>query len=107
MKRLSIIKAISTALVLFVIAFAVISPLYAGELKSVTLKVDGMTCSLCVTAVKKALSRIEGVKAVRVSLEKKEAVVEYDEGKTNVQEMIKAVDGAGYKASVTGGGKVR
>jgi len=107
MKRLYITKAISAVLVLFVISFITAIPLYAGEAKSVTLKIEGMTCSLCVPAVKKALSRIEGVKAVQVSLEKKEAVVEYEEGKTDVQEMIKAVGGVGYKASVAGGGKVR
>ncbi|MBI5631993.1 MAG: cation transporter [Nitrospirae bacterium] len=100
-------KAISTALVLFVIAFVAANPLFAGETKSVTLKVEGMTCTLCPKMVKKALSGIEGVKAVQVSFEKKEAFVEYDEGKTNVQEMIKVVDGAGYKASVSTGGKAR
>lgn len=107
MKRLPIMKAISTALVLFVIAFAAAGPLFAGETKSVTLKVEGMTCSLCPKMVEKTLSRIEGVNSVQVSYEKKEAVVEYDAGKADVQKMIKAVDGAGYKASVTGGGKVR
>lgn len=85
MKRMYVMKAISAVLVLFVIAFATVSPLYAEEAKSVTLKVEGMTCSLCAPAVKKALSGIEGVKTVQVSFEKKEAVVEYDEGKTNVK----------------------
>ncbi len=101
MKRPYVVKAISAVLVLFVIAFTAAPPLYAGEVKSVTLKVEGMTCSLCAPAVKKALSRVEGVQAVQVSFEKKEASVEYDEGKTDVQAMIKAVDGVGYKATVS------
>lgn len=105
MKRLHITKAITAVLILFVIAFAAASPLYAGEVRSVTLKVEGMTCALCPKVVKKTLSGIEGVKAVRVSYEKKEAFVEYDAEKTDIQKMIKAVDGAGYEASVSGGGK--
>lgn len=99
MKRPYAMKAISALFALFVIAFVGASPLYAEEVKSVTLKVEGMTCSLCVPAVKKALSGVEGVKAVQVSFEKKEAVVEYDEGKADVQDMIKAVSMIGYKAT--------
>lgn len=105
MKKIPVVKAISTVLVLFIIAFIAASPLFAGETKSVTLKVEGMTCASCPSMVKKILYGIEGVKTVKVSLEKKEAYVEYDAGKADVQKMIKAVDGAGYKASVSGSGK--
>ena len=38
-----------------------------------TVKVKGMSCQHCVAAVTKALSEIEGVTDVKVSLEKGEA----------------------------------
>jgi copper chaperone len=38
-----------------------------------TIKIKGMTCGHCVMAVTKALGGIEGVKDVRVDLEKGEA----------------------------------
>lgn len=38
-----------------------------------TIKIKGMSCQHCVMAVTKALSSIEGIKEVRVDLEKGEA----------------------------------
>lgn len=76
------------------------SPVLAG---SVTLNVEGMTCSLCPQMVKKSLERTAGVQKAEVSYKKGEgkAVVEYDEKKTNPESLIKAIEKAGYKASVT------
>jgi copper chaperone len=39
-----------------------------------TIRITGMTCRHCVMAVTKALGGIEGIKEVRVELEKGEAV---------------------------------
>lgn len=39
------------------------------------------------------------MKKAEVSLEKKEAVVYFDEGKTDVNEMIEAVAKAGFRAA--------
>jgi copper chaperone len=41
-----------------------------------TIKVKGMTCNHCVMAVTKALSMVDGIKNVKVSLEAGEAVFE-------------------------------
>lgn len=73
-------------------------PAHSGEIKSVTLQIEGMTCRLCATAVKKSLSKVEGVKDARVSFKGKEAYVEYDEAETDLEEMLKAVEEAGYEA---------
>jgi copper chaperone len=40
------------------------------------IKVKGMTCNHCVMAVTKALSSVDGIKDVKVSLEAGEAVFE-------------------------------
>lgn len=72
----------------------------AGEIKTITLKVDGMTCTLCVPAVKKAIQRTDGVKKAEASYEKGEAVVEYDSDKTNPEEFIKVLEKIGYKAAL-------
>jgi len=78
--------------------FILTSIVLPAEIKSVTLKIEGMTCITCPPAVKKAISRIEGVRSVEVSLRKGVAYVQYEEGKTTVEEMIKAVEQIGYKA---------
>ncbi len=41
-----------------------------------TLKIDGMHCGNCTAAVTKALEAIDGISAVYVDLEKKEASFE-------------------------------
>ena len=64
-----------------------------------TIKVKGMSCQHCVQAVTQALSGIEGVENVKVSLSKGEA--SFEEAKpVNMQEVKKAVQEAGYTAEV-------
>lgn len=67
---------------------------------SVDLKVEGMTCRMCPRVVEKALERTEGVKEADVSYKDKVAVVEYDPDKTSPRGLIKAVEEAGYRATV-------
>ena len=70
------------------------------NMDKLTLNVTGMTCGHCQMSVAKALKDISGVKSAEVNLETNTAVVEYKLGKTTTGEMIKAVEEAGYKASV-------
>ena len=64
-------------------------------METLTLGVDGMSCGGCVLSVEKALGRVPGVKKVRVSLERKEAVVE-GEG-VDRERLRAAVEDAGYE----------
>lgn len=41
-----------------------------------TIKIKGMSCNHCVVAVNKALNEIEGIKDVKVDLQKGEATFE-------------------------------
>ncbi|WP_369798604.1 heavy-metal-associated domain-containing protein [Methanosarcina sp. WH1] len=63
------------------------------------MKVEGMSCGHCVMRVKKAIEGLEGVKKVDVSLENKQAVVEFDEGKTDVKKIKAVVQENGYEPS--------
>lgn len=62
------------------------------------LSIEGMSCMHCVRHVKEALEEIQGVMSVEVSLEEKNAVVEYDE-KVSLESMKAAVVEAGYEVS--------
>jgi copper chaperone len=62
-----------------------------------TLKIQGMTCNHCVMRVAKALKAVPGVQDAQVDLQKAEAVVTYDEGKTSQDKLTAAVTEAGYK----------
>lgn len=50
-------------------------PLMLLAKEEVIIEVAGMHCPLCTTAVKKALSRVEGVEKVKVLLETRKATV--------------------------------
>lgn len=68
--------------------------------KTVTLNVPGMTCSACPITVKKALMKVPGVANTDVSYEAKQAVVTFDDAKTNVETLTRATKDAGYPATV-------
>lgn len=63
---------------------------------NVTLKVEGMSCNHCKSAVEGALSKLSGVEKAVVDLEAKTATVTYDENKVNVDQMKEAVEDQGY-----------
>jgi len=67
---------------------------------SADLKVEGMTCRMCPRVVEKALERTEGVKEADVSYKNKVAIVEYDPDKISPEGLIKAIEEAGYRATV-------
>jgi mercuric ion binding protein len=69
-------------------------------MKSVTLTVPDMSCSTCPIQVKKVLSRVPGVSDASASLEKKEAVVTYDENKTDVEALLKATADIGFPSKL-------
>lgn len=70
-----------------------------AETKTVTLSVPGMDCATCPITVKKALDKVPGVSKVEASLEKKEAVVTFDDSKANLALLTKATADAGYPSS--------
>ena len=68
--------------------------------KTVTLSVPGMTCAACPITIKKALTDVDGVTDAEVSFDKKEAVVTFDDAKTDVSTLIEATTDAGYPSRV-------
>ena len=65
---------------------------------TVTLNIDGMTCGGCVKSVTKVLNDLDGVHSATVSLENKNAQVEFDEGKIQIVQLVEAVEDAGFDA---------
>ena len=62
-----------------------------------TIKVEGMSCGHCKMAVKKAAESVEGVQKADVDLQNRQVVVEYNEGKVNIEKVKAAIKEAGYK----------
>ena len=90
-------KALVNAVLAAMLAAASSAALAA---QTVTLSVPDMSCSTCPIQVKQALSKVPGVSAARASLAKKEAVVTYDESKTNAEALMKATADIGFPSTV-------
>ena len=65
-------------------------------MERLNLTIEGMSCDHCIRAVRGRLERTEGVKVDDVKIGS--AVVEYDPGKTNVDEIEEAIADEGYTA---------
>jgi periplasmic mercuric ion binding protein len=59
-------------------------------------KVEGMHCPLCTTAVKKAITQLNGVEKVSARLNTKEVTVIYDE-KVKIEDILNAIKTTSYE----------
>ena len=69
-------------------------------MKKQQFDVTGMTCSACSAHVEKAVSHVDGVESVAVSLLTNSMTVNYDENTTDASCIIGAVEKSGYGASL-------
>jgi periplasmic mercuric ion binding protein len=67
--------------------------------KTVTLSVPGMNCAACPITVKKALGNVDGVERVQVDLDKRQAIVLFDDAKTTIEALTDATRNAGYPST--------
>jgi Cu+-exporting ATPase len=63
------------------------------------LALEGMTCAACAARIEKKLNRLDGVEAA-VNFATEEAAVRYDAAEVAVDDLIAAVESAGYRARV-------
>ena len=74
--------------------FALCSVVFASNVS--LIKVEGMHCPLCTTAVKKAVKEVDGVEKVSVRLNTKEVTVTYND-KTNLKDILTAIKTTSYE----------
>ena len=70
--------------------------------KTVTLAIPTMDCPVCPITVKKALLQVTGVSQTEVDFKKRQAVVTYDDAKTNVAALTESTKNAGYPSTLVG-----
>ncbi len=61
------------------------------------LRISGMTCANCVTAVGRALEALDGVSSASVNLGTEKAFVSYDPRTVSLKDMKRAIERAGYQ----------
>jgi len=66
-------------------------PSAESAVKTVVIPVEGMACVACAASVKRALKAIDGVAAVEVNLEKRNAQVTYIPAKVTPDGLVAAI----------------
>ncbi len=67
-------------------------------METTTLKIEGMSCGGCVKSVTNVLTALPGVAKAEVSLEDKQARVEYEAGRVSIDDMKRVIVDAGFEA---------
>lgn len=70
-------------------------------MKKMHFDIQGMSCASCQAHVTKAVEMLEGTKNVNVNLLTNDMTVDIDENKVDSKKIIKAIENAGYGASIS------
>ena len=69
--------------------------------KQTSLQITGMTCATCAGTVERKLSQLRGVSKAAVNLASEKATVEYDPSQATENELVQAVEDAGYGVAIS------
>lgn len=79
------------------IAALLCAPQFAlAATQTVALNIPTMDCATCPITIKAALVKVPGVSKVKVSYDRREAVIVFDDAKASVSDLKKATEDAGY-----------
>jgi copper chaperone CopZ len=66
-------------------------------MQTIDIPIRGMTCASCVATIERGLHRVSGVQTAAVNLAAAQATVTYDPAITRVNDLIQAIEEAGYE----------
>lgn len=70
-----------------------------NDIQEVKFSVTGMTCSSCAEHVKHEVNKLPGILNAKASYENGNAIVTFDNSKTNIAEITKAINSTGYSVT--------
>lgn len=70
-----------------------------SNIEKMEYKIGGMTCTSCEHHIRTEINKLEGIVEVKVSYEKRNALVKFDNSKTTVVDIEKAINSTGYKVT--------
>lgn len=65
------------------------------------LRAEGFSCPSCVSKIEKRVGRLDGVENVKVHFASGRVEIDHDEAVISVEDLIAAVDKAGYKSKAS------
>jgi mercuric ion binding protein len=73
-----------------------VAPFAIAKPQTLSLNVPTMDCATCPITIKASLLKVPGVSKVKVSYERREAVIVFDDSKASIADLKKATEDAGY-----------
>lgn len=67
-----------------------------SQVVSITLNIEGMTCTGCEATVENAAGSVEGVLKANASYDIRQAMIKYDKSKTSREKIIAAINKTGF-----------
>ncbi len=67
-----------------------------ANIQTVNLKIKGMTCASCEEHINHSVNQLNGILNVKSSYENENTEIEFDNSKTTIEEIEKAVNSTGY-----------
>ena len=67
-----------------------------SNIREIEFTISGMTCASCGEHVNSEINKLAGIISSDASYENKNAVVKFDDSKTNIDEIENAINGTGY-----------
>lgn len=70
-----------------------------GQLTSVMIPIEGMTCFTCELTVESSVKNLPGVRSVDAKVKESAAYVQYDPARVKLEDLVAVINKTGYKAS--------
>lgn len=68
-----------------------------SDIKTTKFNISGMTCASCEEHVNHEVHKLDGIISSKASYKNRNAIIEFDQTKTNENEIEKAINSTGYK----------
>ncbi len=72
-----------------------------SNIQSAEFKISGMSCEGCTEEVKHEVNKLQGILKSEASYQNANAIVQFDNSKTSIAEITKAINSTGYKVTET------
>ncbi|HIS27872.1 MAG TPA: heavy-metal-associated domain-containing protein [Candidatus Avamphibacillus intestinigallinarum] len=62
-----------------------------------SLKVEGMTCSCCVSKVETGVQELQGISSINIDMDTEEVQVEFDHNEVSLDQIKQKIEEQGYQ----------
>jgi len=94
-------KECNVKLIATMIGLGLVGGIALAKDATTQLSVPGMDCDACTIVIKRALAQTKGVKSVDLNVDKRLAIVGYEDSQVTAPQIQKAIEKSGFKAELS------